>query len=136
MILESNTTTAFAAVATRDVPGMICFSRALANRPDCRSTATPVEILPPRPGRLPSARRMQSMSTACRAQALISRMVHCLLEIEGLRAGMFFATPETCPRKRIRNARQRSRRLIKRGHELGLWKNGRWQLGSSSAWMQ
>ena len=136
MISNLKTTTACPSVATCNVPEMICTPRTRTDRSDCRSTASPVEILPPHPGPLPSALRMQSMSTPFRAQALISRLVKCLLVIEGLRAGFFLATPDTCPEKRMRNARRRCRRLIDRGRQFELRKNGRWQLGKSSALMQ
>ena len=136
MIPKVETTTACPALATCDEPEMICFRRAQTGRLDPRTTGDPVELLPPRPAPLPSARRMGNMTKACRAQTLIRRLVNCILEIEGLRAGIFSATPDACPRKRIRNARRRCRRLLERGQELGLWENGRWQLGNSSAWMQ
>ena len=136
MIPKVETNTACPALATYDLPEMISFRRARTDRPDPGTTIAPLKLLPPRPAPLPSVHRMRNMTKACRAQTLIRRLVNCILEIEGVRAGIFSATPDASPRKRIRNARRRCRRLIERGQELGLWENGRWQLGNSSAWMQ
>lgn len=95
-----------------------------------------VDLLPARATPLPSIGRLFRMSKAERAKVIQARLLNCIVEIEGLRSGMFRTPAGTCPHARIRNARRRCRRLFDRGQMFGLWKKGRWQLGGSTAWMQ
>lgn len=90
-----------------------------------------IDPLPIRPKRLPSRYKLFRMSRARRAAVLILHIVAADLEMEAVHRCRFHLTCDAEERRKMaRNARRRKTRAIDRALEFGLWKNGRWQIGS------
>lgn len=90
-----------------------------------------IDHLPIRPKRLPSRYALFRMSKGKRAAVLIMHIFAADLEIEAVHRCRFHLTCDAEERRKMaRNARRRKTFALQRALEWGLWKNGRWQIGS------
>jgi hypothetical protein len=93
-----------------------------------------MNLLPIRPKRLPSCKKLRQMSKARRALVLMMNVCAADLELEAAHWRRFHLSCDAEERRRIaRNARRRKTFALRRAVEWGLWKNGRWQIGN--LWM-
>lgn len=81
--------------------------------------------LPP----FPPVLRMLSLTRDQRERRLEKRATELLLEIEGLRSGLYVAPPGKTRKRMLEQARRRFRRLHNTAMQLGFWTDGRWDAG-------
>ncbi|RBI68992.1 hypothetical protein DQW77_16070 [Roseovarius sp. TE539] len=82
-------------------------------------------MLPP----FPPVTRLLRLPRDEQARRLEKRATELLLEIEGLRTGVYVAPPGKSRARMLENARRRVRRLRNTAMQLGFWTNGRWDAG-------
>jgi hypothetical protein len=81
--------------------------------------------LPP----FPPVTRLSRLPRDEQARRLEKRATELLLEIEGLRTGVYVAPPGKSRARMLENARRRVRRLRNTAMQLGFWTDGRWDAG-------
>ena len=94
------------------------------NGPDEERCIHPAHLPP-----FPPVMRMLRLTPDERERRLEKRATELLLEIEGLRTGLYVAPPGKTRKRMLEQARRRFRRLHNTAMQLGFWTDGRWDDG-------